>query len=124
MNNFWLYSSILSGVVTFISLANYYTYSGSNLISSKTAKKLLDQGKINTIIDVRTRVEYNIGHFPKSINIPVNSITQETTKNISKDSNILLYCNTGQRARFASDKLNNLGFKNVVYIPGTYHSLI
>ena len=124
MSNFWFYSSIISGIATVFSLANYYTYSGANLISSANAKKLIQQGKIDIIIDVRTNVEYNVGHYPNSLNIPVNAIDVKTTANLNKDSNILVYCNTGQRARVASDKLNTLGFKNVVYIPGSYLSIL
>lgn len=124
MNNFWFYSTIISGIATVISVANYYTYSGKNLISSKNAKKLIQQGKIDTIIDVRTSLEYNIGHYPNAINISVNNINKNTTKNIPKNNNILVYCNTGQRARVATNKLNNLGFNNVIYIPNTYSSLL
>jgi len=123
MSKFWLYSSVISGIVTVISLANYYTYSGYNLISSEKAKQLILSNKIDYIIDVRTNIEYKLGHYQGAINIPVNNINGNTTKNINKDSNILVYCNTGQRARVASEKLNKLGFNKVVYIPGTYITL-
>ena len=124
MSNFWFYSSIISGIATVFSLANYYTYSGANLISSANAKKLIQQGKIDIIIDVRTNVEYNVGHYPNSLNIPVNAIDAKTTAHLGKEANLLVYWKTGQRARVASDKLNTLGFKNVVYIPGSYLSIL
>lgn len=123
MSNFWLYSGIIAGITSIISFANHFTYSGSNLISAKNAKTLIKKGFIDTIIDIRTKLEYEFGHYPSAINIPVNGINKNTTKNISKDSNILVYCNTGQRARAAADKLNKLGFTKVVYIPGTYNTL-
>ena len=37
---------------------------------------------------------------------------------------ILVYCNTGQRARFAAEKLASLGFQDVVYIDGSYRTLM
>jgi len=37
---------------------------------------------------------------------------------------LLVYCNTGQRARFAAEKLEGLGFKDVYYIAGLYTSLL
>lgn len=124
MSTLWLYTSIASGIATLVSLANYYTYSGSSLISHQKAKKLLKENKINHIIDIRTKMEFDAGHYPSAIHIPVTDISEETTKNLSKDSSILVYCNTGQRARFAANKLNKLGFKNVVYIPGTYKQIL
>ena len=96
----------------------FYTFSGVNLISSEEAKR----HRFTHVIDVRTRMEYNAGHYPGAINIPVNSINSETTKNL-QNGEILVYCNTGQRARFASEKLKELGFNKVYYIAGTYKSL-
>ena len=36
---------------------------------------------------------------------------------------ILVYCNTGQRARRAAEVLRKLGYKNVYYIESSYTSL-
>lgn len=99
-----------------------YTFSGDNLISSKDAREQIKNGEFPQIIDVRTKMEYNAGHYPGAINIPVLSINEETTKNLL-NRRTLVYCNTGQRARFASKKLNELGFSEVYYIAGTYGSL-
>ena len=44
--------------------------------------------------------------------------------NIKKSETLLVYCNTGQRARSAADKLNDAGIKNVVYIAGSYKSIM
>ncbi len=100
-----------------------YTYMGQNLISSKEAKRLIKEGKIKKVIDVRTNAEWRAGHYPGAVHIPVSAINKKTTAQLP-NKGLLVYCNTGQRARFAAEKLENLGFKNVYYIAGLYSTLL
>jgi rhodanese-related sulfurtransferase len=100
-----------------------YTFLGENLISSEEAKRLIKEGKIKEVIDVRTAVEYRSGHYPRALHIPVDKINEKTTAELPKRG-LLVYCNTGQRARFAAEKLVELGFKQVYYIAGHYSSLL
>ena len=128
-NNFLYYSSIFAGIYSVVAGLSYYTYSGEQYITANKAKKLLKDHKIKAVIDVRTKVEYDIGHYKNAIHFPVAKMTPKSipiimSKNkIHKDDTILVYCNTGQRARNAADKLNKAGFKKVFYIPGTFKSL-
>ena len=96
---------------------------GQNLVSSSEAKRLIKEGKIKRVIDVRTVVEYRAGHYPRALHIPVDKINEKTTTELPKKG-LLVYCNTGQRARFAAEKLEELGFQNVYYIAGTYKGLL
>ena len=100
-----------------------YTFMGQNLVSSSEAKRLIREGKIKKIIDVRTITEYRAGHYPKALHIPVNKMDEKTTKELHKKG-LLVYCNTGQRARFAAEKLEELGFENVYYIAGPYTGIL
>jgi rhodanese-related sulfurtransferase len=97
-----------------------YSLSGKQLVTASEAKKLLGSVKV---VDVRTPMEYRMGHYPGALNIPVTAINRRTTQRLPK-SGILVYCNTGQRARFAAEKLVRLGFKDVVYINGSYKTLL
>jgi rhodanese-related sulfurtransferase len=110
---------IVAGVLT---AATAYTFLGAKLISSKEAKKLIRSGKIKRVIDVRTNAEYKAGHYRGAIHIPVNKINKKTTRKLPKKG-LLVYCNTGQRARYAAETLEKLGFKDVYYIAGHYSSL-
>ena len=100
-----------------------YTYMGQNLVSASEAKRLIKEGKIKRVIDVRTIAEYRAGHYPRALHIPVDKIGEKTTAELPKGG-LLVYCNTGQRARFAAEKLEELGFRDVYYIAGLYTSLI
>lgn len=96
------------------------------MISGEKAKSLIRQKKIDLIIDVRTKTERDIfGYYPGSIHIPAGSLDQPAIRNYpNKDVNILIYCNTGQRARAATETLKKFGFKNVYYIPGSHVTLL
>ena len=101
-----------------------YTLTGIRLIPASQAKRLIEAGDISQIVDIRTKAEYDLGHYPDSIHIPVNKINKDTVKVLDKSKPVLVYCNTGQRARYAANKLDKLGFKEVVYIDGTYNTIM
>jgi len=117
----YMYLSIFVGIVAG---AITYSLTGPNRLSASTAKAMIQSGAIKTVVDVRTKTEYDAGHYPGAIHIPVTKMNALTTRNLPRSGGILVYCNTGQRARFASEKLQKLGFKNVYYITGTYSSII
>ena len=100
-----------------------YTFMGQNLISASEAKRLIKEGKIKKVIDVRTITEYRVGHYPKALHIPVDKINEKTTVELPRKG-LLVYCNTGQRARFAAETLEELGFEDVYYIAGPYTGLL
>lgn len=121
-----IYFIVLFGVIGAII---YYLYSYTNAspyrVSSEVANIFLRTNKFDVILDVRTRMEReNLGYYPGSTNIPVNELSQQFPKNYPNKNNIILvYCNTGQRARYATDLLRSMGYKNAVYISSGPDSL-
>ena len=111
-------------IALFLTLLKIYSLTGIYLIPSSQAKRLLQSGMITKVIDVRTQAEYEVSHYPNSINIPVHKINKNSTKDLNKESHILIYCNTGQRARYAVNKMRKMGFKNVFYIDSTFKTLL
>jgi phage shock protein E len=73
------------------------------------------------VIDVRSKSEYDQGHYTKCLFIPHNEIRNiESFSNVNKSSRILLYCRSGNRASQAFDKLKELGYLNVKYVNGSF----
>lgn len=70
------------------------------------------------ILDVRTPEEYNEGHIPDAINIPVETITEQPAELDDTEQLIFVYCRSGNRSKQASEKLVELGFSNIVEIGG------
>ena len=115
----------ISIIMNLLLYARIYALSGSQLIPSSQAKRLIESGQLSQIIDIRTKFEYNSGHYPNSIHLPLNKISLNSVSelNLSSKKGTLVYCNTGQRARNAAEKLKSYGFEKVYYISSTYKSL-
>lgn len=80
----------------------------------------------DVILDVRTSAERALlGYYPGSVHVPGTDLETQAQNVIpSRNSHILIYCNTGQRARAAAEKLQKMGYANVQYIAGSYVSLM
>lgn len=63
-----------------------------------------------TIVDVRDLSEYNEGHIPGAINIPVASFAKRSGE-LDKKKAIIVYCNAGNRSYKAYRKLMKLSYK-------------
>jgi phage shock protein E len=115
-------------VVFVLSLAYLYYYAISSVyrISSEEAKQRLHDKQIDVVLDVRTAVEHaTLGYYPGSVHIPSSELDTEVSRRIpDKSARILVYCNTGQRARAATEKLRALGYTDVHYIASSHRSLM
>jgi rhodanese-related sulfurtransferase len=74
-------------------------------------KSLLDSGEV-VLVDVREVKEYDEGHFPGAINIPIRTLADSLDR-IPSDKPVVVYCASGHRAGMATSALQLLGYKNV-----------
>ena len=74
-----------------------------------------------TILDVRTKGEYQSGHLKNSINIPIDNLQQKIVK-LNKNKPIITCCASGARSASAKRMLNANGFEQV-YNGGSWQSL-
>jgi phage shock protein E len=108
----------------FIYYAYNYSVSSPLRVTSEEARKLRAKGQIDTIVDVRTDLEWSVGHFEGATHVPVSKIKDQAEIYLpNKYASILVYCNTGQRARMAAEELVKQGYTNVKYIAGPYTTL-
>lgn len=76
------------------------------------------------MLDVRTDAEVALtGAHPGSKHIPSGELDRRVDELPNKNARILVYCNTGQRARAAAEKLQRFGYPNVRYIAGPHTTL-
>jgi rhodanese-related sulfurtransferase len=87
--------------------------------SGKNMQELIANGA--QVIDVRTKSEYQGGHYKGSINIPLDTIEKKAST-LKKDSTYVLCCRSGMRSGVATNKLKALGFTNV-HNGGPWNSL-
>jgi len=123
----FLIASAIVAFLTIIGVALYkYATDSPHRISSEEAKRRISAKEIDIVLDVRTDTERKtLGMYPGSLHIQSADLPVEAPKQLpNKKARILAYCNTGHRARMATDKLHELGYKNAVYISGQHTSLV
>jgi len=82
--------------------------------------ELVKNGAI--IMDVRTKNEFVGGHIKRSINIPVNMLSNNLSRFKDKDKPIITCCATGIRSGSAKSILKSNGYTQV-YNGGSWNGL-
>lgn len=82
--------------------------------------ELVRQGAV--ILDVRSKGEYASGHIKGSVNIPVDSLTNNLNKLADKNKPVITCCASGMRSRAALSILTSNGYTQV-YNGGSWSSL-
>ena len=88
-------------------------------ISQEEAKEIMDSQDV-IILDVREQDEYDSGHIPGAVLLPVGTIDETTAAEVipEKDSTVLVYCRSGNRSKTASSTLAELGYSNIYEFGG------
>lgn len=99
--------------------SNASSESSYQQISQEEAKEMMDTQDV-IILDVREQDEYDSGHIPGAILLPVGTIDEETAAEVipEKDSTVLVYCRSGNRSKTASSALAELGYTNIYEFGG------
>ena len=101
------------------SASNASSESSYQQISQEEAKEMMDTQDV-IILDVREQDEYDSGHIPGAVLLPVGTIDEETAAEVipEKDSTVLVYCRSGNRSKTASSALAELGYTNIYEFGG------
>lgn len=75
------------------------------------------EGKEHALIDVREEEEYEDGHVPGAVNVPM-SVFQMRLDEIPKDTPVVMVCRTGQRSAMTSQFLGGQGFTDIYNLMG------
>ena len=88
-------------------------------ITQEAAKEMMDTREV-VILDVREQHEYDSGHIPGAVLLPVGTITEDTAAAVIDDLDtvVLVYCRSGNRSKTASQALADLGYTNVYEFGG------
>lgn len=92
-------------------------------IDYETAQKIVKKQN-GVLIDVRSKQEYEEGHLPEAILIPLYDLKEKLKeKEPDKQRAIVLYCSSGARSKQAKIQLEQMGYNNVFHIKGGLNSL-
>ena len=88
-------------------------------ITQEEAKEMMDTQEVS-ILDVREQDEFDAGHIPGAVLLPVGTITKDTAASVipELDSTVLVYCRSGNRSKTASKALADLGYTNIYEFGG------
>ena len=88
-------------------------------ITQEEAKEMMDTQEV-VILDVREQDEFDAGHIPGAVLLPVGTITEDTSAAVIDDLDtvVLVYCRSGNRSKTASQALADLGYTNVYEFGG------
>jgi hydroxyacylglutathione hydrolase len=72
-----------------------------------------------TVVDVRSGPEWDAGHLPGALHIPLGYLTDRLDE-IPRDRTVALQCQTGSRSAIAASLLLARGYRDVVNVDGGY----
>ena len=70
---------------------------------------------MDLVIDVRSKVEYWLGHLDGATCIPLNDVVVRLGEraDVDPDSRIMVYCASGARSAAAATQLRAVGYRHV-----------
>ena len=89
-------------------------------ITAEEAKTMMEEQADAVILDVREQDEYETGHIPGAVLLPVGTIDEDSAAAAipEKDSVVLVYCRSGNRSKTASQALADLGYTQIYEFGG------
>ena len=93
-------------------------------ITPHEAAEMMATGSGYVVVDVRGKEEYDKGHIPGAINVPIDSLKQDIHNNeaipelADKKKVYLIYCRSGRRSNEAAKLLSGFGYKHIYEFGG------
>lgn len=88
-------------------------------VNDVAALKRLQTNSQALLVDVREPSEYQAGHIPEAINIPLRTLAQHLDQ-LDSDRPMVLYCSSGYRSAMGVVTLHLLGYDNVQGFPSSF----
>ena len=105
-------STVLLLVAAGLVVAAWFVVRRLTLIPLGQARELLARGA--AVIDVRSPAEFDAGHVPHAINLPLDTLTERIQAVVNdKEAPLLLHCLSGGRSALAQRRLRRLGYTQV-----------
>ncbi|MCM3162053.1 rhodanese-like domain-containing protein [Metabacillus litoralis] len=87
-----------------------------HISTTELKNELKDKNK--QFVDVRTPSEFKGNRIKEFKNIPLHELGQKAEKELVKDKEVIVICQSGMRSQKASKTLKRIGFTNVTNVKG------
>ena len=105
--------AVVAVALVSVALAAFTPKSGGAAVENVNAAKFAELASSGIkVIDVRTQGEYDAGHIPGAVNMPVDQI-QTLAASLDPKQPVAVYCATGSRSVSAADYLKQAGFTKI-----------
>jgi phage shock protein E len=105
-------------IVAALVVVGFLTLKRASFVSAEVARQHLQAGAL--VVDVRSPEEFQGGHIPNTINIPLGQLGDELPRHVPDKSRVLLlHCRSGGRSAIATQQAKRLGYPNVFNL-GSY----
>ena len=112
------FTSIFASLMLVLVAACSNADGGKDITSAELVSRIRDNSAPD-ILDVRSEQEYQAGHVPGAVNVPLGD-HQETLASLglAKNSEVVVYCQSGRRAKKMVDFMQQQGFSEVRHLQG------
>ena len=87
---------------------------GYQTITSEQARMMMNDGEPYTLVDVRTKAEFQERYIEGARLIPHDEMSRRAETELpDKNARILIYCRSGNRSAGAARKMIDMGYTNV-----------
>ena len=88
-------------------------------ISGRDLAARIADASAPAILDVRSEQEFASGHVPGAVHLPYDELADRLPgRNLDPGDEIVVYCESGRRAKVAEEALRQAGFTSVRHLEG------
>lgn len=110
---------VLVGITAVLGVLFLFFRPAATPLPPVAARAALQNKEFGAVIDVRTPAEFAAGHYPSAHNIPLTTLVAALPATYpDRDTAILFYCTTGQRAGKAATIATDLGYTAIAFLIG------
>lgn len=117
LNNWYLFLALFAVLGMLIVPPLRQRMYGIKNLSPADAVQIINR-QSGTVIDVREPAEYNTGHIPSSLNVPMAGLATHKPLEKHKDRPLIIACRSGNRSVTAAIALRKRGFTQVYSLAG------
>jgi rhodanese-related sulfurtransferase len=114
----WIVVIVVAVVLSIGIAIKLHANRGSDMPQAELMRRIREKSDV-CILDVRSAREYNSGHVPGAINLGHKEVSARLDElEPYRDTDIVVYCELGVRARIAQKVLTKAGFPSVFHLAG------
>jgi rhodanese-related sulfurtransferase len=87
-------------------------------------KKMIENGEVAVLVDVREDHEFAAGHVKGAVHLSKGTIERDVEAAYpEKDTKLILYCGGGFRSALVADNLQKMGYTEAISLDGGWRAL-